>query len=183
MTAQPDADSAPIPLESLVFGYGPMAPFAAAAVGTWALPAPWPVVATGLAIIWGAIILVFVGGVRRGYGFGNAAASTIHEIATMLVYVVLGGLSLVLADLGQPAGALGLLIVGFVLAPAFDRRAAFTGDAPAYFARLRGPQMTIAVVTLAALLAHLLVTAPKPKPKINPLLPRDVSMASRPAMS
>jgi hypothetical protein len=161
MTAHPDADRTPIPLASLVFGYGPMAPFALAALGAWTLASPWPVLATRLAILWGAIILVFVAGVRRGYGFGAPQASTAHEIATMLTYVVLGGLSLLLADAGQSAVAVVLLAIGFVLVPVFDRRAAFEGDAPGYFARLRGPQMSIAVVALLALLAHLALPAPK----------------------
>jgi hypothetical protein len=181
MAGHPDADRAPIPLSSLVFGYGPMAPFAAAALGAWTLAAPWPVLATRLAIVWGAIILVFVAGVRRGYGFGAPEASTAHEIATMLVYFGFGGLSLVLADVGRPAVALALLVVGFVLAPVFDRRAAFAGDAPPYFASLRGPQMAIAAAALVALLAHLLLSAPNLNSIRSPS--QASSMASRSALS
>jgi len=155
MTNRLNARRAKIPLASLVFGYGPMAPFVMAAIGAWTLPRPWPALATSLAIIWGGIILVFVAGVRRGYGFGEPRASTVREIATMLVYFGLGGISLVFASISQLTVALVLQVVGFILVPALDRRAAFTGDAPAYFARLRVPQMMIAIVALLALLAHL----------------------------
>jgi hypothetical protein len=155
MVPHPDAGRAPIPVTSLVFGYGPVAPFVAAAVGAWTMPEPWPGIAIRLAIIWGGIILVFVAGVRRGYGFGDPGASTVREIATMLVYVVLGGLSLVFASFDMSVVALWVQLAGFVLVPVFDRKAAFTGDAPSYFARLRPPQMTIVVAALAALIARL----------------------------
>jgi hypothetical protein len=123
-------------------------------LGAWTLAPPWPALAAKLAIIWGAIILAFVGGVRRGYGFGAPQAPEASEIAAMLVYFVLGGLSLVLSTLGQRAAALALLVLGFILVALFDSRAAFAGAAPAHFARLRGPQMMSAAATLALLLAH-----------------------------
>jgi hypothetical protein len=150
-----DADRSTIPLGSLVFGYGPMAPFVAAAIGAWFLPPPWLALSTRLAIIWGGIILAFLAGVRRGFGFGNADASTVREIATMLIYFVLGGSSLVFASIDQLALALLVQVIGFIMVPMLDRRAAFTGDAPRYFARLRVPQMTIAVAALVALLGRL----------------------------
>ena len=76
----------------------------------------------------------------------------------MLVYFVLGGLSLVAKNVGQSVVALILQVLGFIAVPVMDRRAAFAGDAPAYFARLRVPQMTIAVLTLLVLLAHMYVS-------------------------
>jgi len=123
------------------------------------MPAPWRAIATHLAIIWGGIILVFVAGVRRGYGFGDPEASTIREIATMIVYVCLGGLSLVFASVQPPLLALLLQVVGFLLVPILDRRAAFTGDAPPYFARLRVPQMAIVLTALLVLLMRVLADA------------------------
>lgn len=143
------ATRASIPLDSILFGFGPMLPFVAAALGAWLLPAPWPAIATRLAIAWGALILAFLAGVRRGFGFGDPAASTMVEIATMLIYFVLGGLALVVPSV---SAALVLLILGFALVPLLDGRAASRGDAPAHFARLRPPQMAMAVLSLVALL-------------------------------
>jgi hypothetical protein len=154
MPRREDADFAPVPFSSLIFGFGPMAPFAAAAIGAWFLAPPWPALATHLAIIWGGAILIFVAGVRRGFGFGEPDASNAREIATMLVYFVLGSLSLVLAGASQTVVALMLQVIAYILVPIFDRRAAFAGDAPPYFARLRGPQMAIAVAALVALLVR-----------------------------
>ena len=157
MTIRPITDPASIPLTSLVLGYGPMVPLAAAAVGSWTLPAPWPAIALALAIIWGALILALLGGVRRGFGFGDPAASTTNEIVAMLLYFVPAGIALVLANFGAPAPALALLIVGYGLVLILDRLAGQTGDAPPHFARLRGPQMGLALASFAALLVRELV--------------------------
>lgn len=83
MNTGPAASPAAIPLTSLILGYGPILPLVAAASASWALPAPWPDLALRLALIWGALILSFVGGVRRGFGIGNPAASTSHAIVAM----------------------------------------------------------------------------------------------------
>lgn len=152
MPTTSDPHRASIPRNSILFGFGPMVPFAAAAIGAFVLPPPWPTIATRLAILWGGLILAFVAGVRRGYGFGNPHASTPHAIGAMLLYFVPAGLALVSASLDLPTAALGLLMLGFALVIVFDRRAALAGDAPDYFARLRGPQMAIALVSLAILL-------------------------------
>jgi hypothetical protein len=101
------------------------------------------------------MILVFVAGVRRGFGFGDPQASTVREIAAMLIYFMLGGVSLVVAGFSLLRLALLAQVLGYVVVPVLDRRAAFTGDAPRYFARLRVPQMTIAVAALVALLGRL----------------------------
>lgn len=147
----PAADRARVPVNSLVFGYGPMLPLVAAALGAWTMAPPWPAIATRLAIVWAAVILVFVAGVRRGYGFDRPAASTGAEIATMLVYFVPGVAALALGTVGRNAAALALLAAGFALVAVLDPIAARAGNAPLHFARLRGPQMGIAVVSLAAL--------------------------------
>ena len=147
-----------IPLGSLIFGYGPMLPFVLGAVGVLALPSPWPLITLRLLIIWGASILIFVAGVRRGYGFGNPRASTGAEIAAMLLYFVPGGIALVLGQEGQIAKALELLIFGFALVILVDRRAAARGNAPRHFGRLRGPQMAIAIASLVVVLIGLPLT-------------------------
>ncbi|MEC3950173.1 DUF3429 domain-containing protein [Sphingobium sp. HWE2-09] len=143
-----------VPLDSVIFGYGPMLPFLAAAVGVWLMPPPWPGVARDLVILWGALILAFVAGVRRGFGFGDPAASTSAAIATMLLYFLPAGIALVLHWADQPILALAVLIAGYALVAMFDAHAAKAGDAPAHFARIRPSQMMIAIGGLAAVLAH-----------------------------
>ena len=153
---RPDPKPPRIPLDSLIFGYGPTLPLVAAAIGVWITAYPSAGFVTTLATIWGAVILVFVAGVRRGYGFGNRAASTVTEITAMIVYFVPGALALGLSALGEPGAALALLVIALGLVAILDRRAAATGDAPAHFASLRGPRMTIMAVALAVAPARLL---------------------------
>ncbi|WP_031341927.1 DUF3429 domain-containing protein [Novosphingobium lindaniclasticum] len=143
-----------IPLDSRIFGYGPMLPFVAGALACWFVPR-WSGVAVDLTIIWGALILAFLGGVRRGFGFGDPAASTRAEILTMMVYVSLGGLALILATAGSPVTALAVLAAGYIVVPIADTIGAAKGDVPAYFAALRPKQMSIAIVSLLAILVKI----------------------------
>ena len=142
-----------VPWASVVFGHGPVLPLAAAALGAWALPEPWPLIAVQLAITWAAIILAFIAGARRGFGFGQDRASTPVEIVTGTAYLTIAGLALVAP---RPSVACALLVVGCLLAALLDRRAALAGNAPLHLARLRPPQLTLGALGLAALWAWLL---------------------------
>jgi hypothetical protein len=145
-----DAASATTPTDGVILGYGPMIPLVMAALGAWILPDFYAYFAVQVAIIWGALILAFIAGVRRGYGFGSPRASTAVSIATSIGYFVLAGLGLVI---GRPSHALLPLILGYVAAALLDRRAARAGDAPAFFATLRPVQLLIGAAALAALWA------------------------------
>ena len=151
MTTDPAAPC--VPLSSLVLGVGPMLPLVAAGIGCWTLPGAWPLLAIQLAIFWAALILAFIGGVRRGFGFGNPQASTRAEIVASALYVLLAGLGLVSP---RPSVGLSLLIIGYVLAALLDRRAALAGDAPLHFAQLRPPQLLLGAAGLAGCWAWLL---------------------------
>lgn len=140
-----------IPTSSIVLGYGPMLPLVAAAIGAWTLAGEWPLLAVRLAVIWGALILAFIGGVRRGYGFGAPAASTRTEIVTSIGYFTVAGLALVAPTASI---ALALLAIAYAGVGLLDGRAARRGDAPAHFARLRPPQLLLGAAALAVLWAY-----------------------------
>ena len=142
-----------VPLSSFILGFGPMLPLVAAGLGVWVLPGRWPLLAIELAIFWAALILAFIGGVRRGFGFGDPRASTRAEIVAATLYVTLAGLGLVMP---RPSIGLSLLIIGYVLAALLDRRAALAGDAPLHFARLRPPQLLLGAAGLAGCWSWLL---------------------------
>lgn len=147
-----DATRTTIPADGLLLGYGPMLPLVAAGCGVWLLPHPWPVLAIRWALIWGALILAFIGGVRRGFGFARDTASKPQEIAAAVIYVAVAGLALAI-----PSAAIGLpvLAAGYVVAALMDRRAALRGDAPLYFAKLRAPQLLLGCGGLLACWARL----------------------------
>lgn len=136
-----------VPLSSFILGFGPMLPLVAAGVGAWVLPGLWPLLAIQLAIFWAALILAFIGGVRRGFGFADTRASTRGEVVASTLYVTLAGLGLIMP---RPSVGLSFLIVGYALAALLDRRAALAGDAPLHFARLRPPQLLLGAAGLAA---------------------------------
>jgi hypothetical protein len=153
------ADDPRIPLTSHLLGFGPMLPLAVAALGAWVGPGGWPYSAVRLAIIWAALILAFVGGVRRGFGFGQDRASTAAEIAAAALYLF-SALAALVAPTAE--AALGILVAAYVLAVLLDRRAAVRGDAPRHFARLRPPQLLLGAASLGAVWAwvHHLGTLP-----------------------
>ena len=136
---------------TVLLAFGPMLPLVAAGAGAWMLPGLWPLLAIQLAIAWGALILAFVGGVRRGYGFRHRAGT--GAVAVSGLYLLLATTGLLLPS---PSAGLSVLIVGHVVAALLDRRAAQAGAAPALFAVLRPPQLLLGAAGLAGCWAWLL---------------------------
>lgn len=141
------------PWLSVVFGYGPMLPFVAGAAAAWWQRGSWDELILLATILYGAAILLFLSGVRRGVSFRTEGGPTVVQIATMLGLFCLGlGALLTVVILGNRVIALDLLIAGFVAVAILDPIAARRGEAPLFFARLRPLQIPIAVISLVALL-------------------------------
>ncbi|WP_183434706.1 DUF3429 domain-containing protein [Methylobacterium sp. R2-1] len=143
-----------VPWLSVVFGYGPMLPFVAGAVLVWVLRGPTAEAVFTLTLLWACAILLFLSGVRRGVSFRTEGGATLAQIATMLSLFLLGYGAVIAFARGEPAIALGLLIVGFTEIAILDPIAARRGEVPLYFERLRPAQIPLAVLSLAALLAY-----------------------------
>lgn len=138
-----------VPAASLIFGYGAMVPLVLAAVGAWGLPRAWPVTAVRLAVIWGALVLAFVGGVRRGGGFMAPGTPPNAGLGAAVAYFALAGLALVATPYDWIA--LPPLVAGFALCALLDRAAARRGAVPPHFAALRPPQMLLGAAALLAM--------------------------------
>ncbi len=138
------------PRLSVAFGYGAMAPLAAAAVVAWVFGGMVADAATEIAVAWGGALLVFLAGVRRGLSFRTPDGPRTPEMAAMLWLFVLG-----LGALASTNVVIGsaLLLVGFASLMVIDPVAAWRGEAPPFFARLRPFQMAIPTASFAALLA------------------------------
>lgn len=139
-----------IPPLSLILGYGPMAAFPLLALAAWLAPPPWPAIAVAIGQGWGAALLIFLAGVRRGLSFFTEGGPRPAQIATMLWLFVLGCAALVTA----PLLAFPLLVIGYSSIALLDPPAARRGETPAFFIRLRPPQMGVALVGLVALLVR-----------------------------
>ncbi len=139
----PEAASPRIPALSVVFGYGPVLVLPLAALAAWS-GAP---LALLIGQIWGAAILVFLAGVARGLSFFTPGGTHVSQMLTMVLRFSLGLLALMA---GPPTG-FGLLIIGYASIALTDPWLARWGGAPQHFARLRPPQMLVAIIGLVAL--------------------------------
>lgn len=131
------------PLLSQVLGFGPTLVILVA--GALALAnVPW---ALTLGVLFAAAILIFLAGVVRGLSFFTEGGPRVSQVAVMSMRFGCGLLALLL----PPSLAAPLLAVGYLSALVYDPFAARSGGAPRYFARLRPPQMAIALVGLILL--------------------------------
>ena len=136
------------PLLNLVLGYGPAAVLPVLGLLAWTGQG-W---ALSLGRVWGAAILLFLAGVARGLSFFTQGGPRPAQIGAALWRFGCGLLALVV---WLPA-AFALLIAGYLAVALFDPWAARHGEAPRDFARLRPPQMAVAIAGLAMLLGRAL---------------------------
>lgn len=143
----------PIPTSSLILGYGPVLALPVAALFVYFGPGLRPQVVLWLAIWWAASILTFLAGVKRGLTFCTDAPPRKRDLAVTIWLFALGAGAVAAAlGTGRPLLPLTMLILGYATVAIVDPIAARVGLAPAYFERLRPPQMGIALLGLIALL-------------------------------
>ena len=146
---QPPAP-ARIPPLSLLFGYGPVLLLPLLALLGYLLPLTSAWIPVAAAQLWGAVILIFLAGVRRGLSFFTADGPRPIQIVTMVWLFLLGLAGLAL----PPQFAFPALTVGYGSVALLDPPAARRGEVPQHFARLRPPQMGIAIVSFVALMVR-----------------------------
>ena len=142
-------ERATIPLDGLVFAFGAMVPFPVGAVVAWLAEGATAVLAASLTTMWGAAILIFLSGVRRGLSFRTPGGPRGRQLGIML-WLFCAGLGALLVPVVL---ALSLLFAGYLSLLVLDPLAAHRDEAPLYFARLRPWQMAIPVASLGLLLA------------------------------
>ncbi|MGE7207059.1 DUF3429 domain-containing protein [Sphingomonas sp. NPDC019816] len=139
----PQGNSPRTPWLSLIFGYGPVLVLPLTALGAWAgFPLALPI-----GKLWGAAILVFLAGVARGLSFFSPGGPHVSQMLTMMLRFSLGLLALI----ASPPVGLVLLLIGYASIALTDPWLARWGGAPRHFARLRPPQMAVALAGLLAL--------------------------------
>ncbi|WP_421693980.1 DUF3429 domain-containing protein [Aestuariivirga sp.] len=148
--------SARIPASALSLGLMGLVPFAAGALSLW-VPLPFLNAETGLklVVVYGAIILSFLGGIRWGTAIGPYDA---HRQGREFSTSVLGALAGLAAVFLPAIPGLTLLIAGFLMQGLWDVTSADAGRLPAWFGRLRMILTAGAVVSLVAALGALLLT-------------------------
>ena len=149
-----------VPPLSILLGYGPMLPIAAAAVASWMLDGDLRNGAIQGAAIYTASIVAFLGGVRRGVSFRTEGGPQVAQLVTMAALWLTAFLALLCVNVGMQDVALTLLILAASAIAYLDPIAAQDGQAPLFFARLRRPQMLIAIAGLIVLLASSVTHTP-----------------------
>lgn len=145
-----------IPSAALLLGLAGLVPFFAGAAALWAsLPLLPPETGLKLAIVYGAIILSFLGGIRWGTAIGpyDTSRQTLEFSAS-----VLGSLAGLAAVFLPAIPALALLIAGFLMQGLWDVMSVDSGRLPSWFGRLRMILTAGAVVSLIAALVAVIVT-------------------------
>ena len=141
-----------IPGAALALGLAGLIPFFAGAAAQWAsLPLLPQATGLKLTIVYGAIILSFLGGIRWGTAIGpyDTGRQTLEFSAS-----VLGSLAGLAAVFLPPIPALSLLIAGFLMQGLWDVMSVDAGRLPSWFGALRMLLTAGAVVSLVvALLA------------------------------
>ena len=136
-----------VPVLGLVMGGSAMVPFPLLTLAAWLARGAWSGLAMTWLVCWGAAILAFLAGVRRGLSFRTPGGERPAQIVTVVwLYLLAAGALLLPWILGQ----LGLLAAGYLSLAVMDPAAARRQEAPLFFARLRPLQMTVPLACLAA---------------------------------
>ena len=137
-----------IPLDGLLLGFGAMLPFPIALAALWLGDAATGALAVAATKTWGAAILIFLAGVRRGLSFRTPGGPRPTQVGMALWLFVSG-----LAPTVLPAfPALSLILAGYASLLVLDPIAARHDETPLYFARLRPWQMAIPVTAITLML-------------------------------
>lgn len=133
-----------------LFAYGAMLPLIAGALALWFAPEAQSFLALNLTLFWGASVLLFIAGVRRGASLSQPGGAAIAEIVAMLGLFLAGVASLVVTIWAFPLVAAHLQIAGFASLAILDRVAAPNDDGPLPVERLRPAQICVPIAVLAA---------------------------------
>jgi hypothetical protein len=146
--------STSIPASALVLGIAGLIPFVVGAASLWVpLPPLGGDLSLKLVVVYGAIILSFLGGIRWGTAIGPYDT---RRHALELSASVLGSLAGLAAVFLPWVPALTLLIAGFLMQALWDVTSVESGRLPQWFGKLRmlltaGVVISLTVALVAAI--------------------------------
>ncbi|SMC98922.1 Protein of unknown function [Fulvimarina manganoxydans] len=152
------SEPAETPMDGLFFGVVAMLPLLAGGIGLFVLPDNWSFLTLNLTLFWGAAILCFLAGVRRGVSFRQPGGPKVTQIAMMLFLFIAGYGAIVATVWAFPRLAIGLELAGYLALAILDPLSARAGRAPLYFASFRPWQMAIPLVSLLLVGAYVLTS-------------------------
>jgi Protein of unknown function (DUF3429) len=145
-----------IPSVALGLGFAGLIPFLIAALSQWAALGPiTPEFGYRAGVIYGAVILSFLGGIRWGVAVNSSYGERQSvEFAASNIAALAGWLSLLL----PPVMCLSLLISGFLLQGLWDLMSSEDGILPEWYGKLRTVLTVIAVLALTAILVRAVIS-------------------------
>jgi hypothetical protein len=144
-----------IPGLALALGLAGLLPFATSALSQWLIvPGVPPGLGFQAGVVYGAVILAFLGGIRWGTALGPyGPRRQAMEFSTSVLAAVAG-----FAAVFMPAIlGLSLLVAGFLMQGLWDVLSVEAGRLPPWFGKLRMILTAGAVISLLALLLRLLI--------------------------
>ncbi len=147
--------------ELTILGYAGLTPFAAAAVGAWALPNPHAGEAAGVGLVYGAVIAAYMAGMGAGAlivadpstnDLGRPREPLLAGMVAALVAWLAAAPSIFGVDPAPTARAVTLILV-FAWLLLRDLRAVSGGGLPAWYGPLRIRLTAGACAALAAIAA------------------------------
>lgn len=145
---------AQIPKPALVLGLTGAIPFVGMAAGTYLADPSSAVFALNAGLLYGAVILSFLGGVH--WGRALSGDRVMPDWSRLGWSVTPGLIAWASAFVPDAFVALGLFVIGFTAAFFVDARAVRAGIFPAWYGRLR---KALSIIVLACLLATAFGTA------------------------
>ena len=143
------ADRQAAPPEGVFLASAAIAPITAGAIVAFLVPHAWRAHIIHATIVWSGAVLSFLAGVRRGDSFHTIDGPTVLQLTTIFAVFACGLVSLLLP---WPTVAIAALIAGCACVGLLDPIGARRRLAPRFLARLRPPQMLLAVISLGFLL-------------------------------
>jgi hypothetical protein len=142
------SEPAQIPRPALWLGLLGAVPFLIGAAGLW-MPQINQLPILGATLLYGAVILSFLGGIRWGTAIGPYGAT---RQALEFSGSVLPAIAAWLALLMPPPAGLSLLIIGFLMQALWDVITVEEGRLPLWFGKLRMILTSIVVISLMTIL-------------------------------
>lgn len=145
-----ESDAHQTPAEGFLLGWSAVLVLFLCLIGICFLPRRTATVLRRFALLWAATLLCFFGGVHRGASFYNREGPILSEISAMLLLYFTGLLALALP---REENSWRLLQAGYLLTLIADVSLAKKKRLPSFFARLRPPQMSAALLVISLLAA------------------------------
>ncbi|MCQ8279566.1 DUF3429 domain-containing protein [Acetobacteraceae bacterium KSS8] len=144
------------PLLGILLAHAAMVPILLGAIAFALVTVEMRPLVLGATITWGASVVLFLSGVRRGLSFRTPGGATVAQVSTSMALFGLGLLAFCGLWLPTPVPSLLLLLLAFAGMGVLDPIAARRGETPLYFAGLRPLQMALPSAALIGLIAMVL---------------------------